>query len=170
MASMVLCPILRAHIATVERIRSSNAPSYLFVFISLNKCIVELSCSFTHNNISFPLGSLHSTSVEILFLHGAGREDSIFKLSLLGPKHIASVYFVLNVMWVGVLLGCAGRPPICLGARRNLQLSRNGMHLPCLSTVSVQSREGMRAQPWAGDCWEDFRRGAVPKGLMLYSM
>lgn len=48
--------------------------------------------------MSLSLGSLHSASVEILSLHSAGKEDSIFKISLLRFECVVSVHFVPNVM------------------------------------------------------------------------
>lgn len=66
----------------------------LFVFISLYKCVVTLSCSSTRESAF----SLSGNSL----LHSADREDGIFKISLLRLKPVLSVYFVpyITCMWI----------------------------------------------------------------------
>lgn len=117
MASVFLPPTLRVHVDIMERIRSSNTPAYLFIYlfiISLNKHLLKLNHSFTQET-SFPLGSPYLNLAEILSMCSTRREDGIFKISLLRLKHVVSVCSsaictcVCNSVYV-----CVGRfPSVC---------------------------------------------------------
>ena len=89
---MFLPPTLRVHVVIMERIRSSNTPAYLFIylFIISLKHILKLNHSFTQVT-SFPLGSPYLNLAEILSMRSTRREDGIFKISLLRLKHVVSV-------------------------------------------------------------------------------